>query len=146
MRQVVGLQDALRKLAERMAAFEGVGLSPISYQNNITPQWVWKVWVTLTLAILGAFAWGWHDGGWSGLFNVAIFAGLGLFVSGVFSNATGLPRDRTHYNIAFHALSNRAAEYRKVGDLARANVADRLCALMMAVSGIPYADLETVQT
>ena len=146
LRQVVGLQDTMRKLAERMAAFEDVGLTPISYQNSITPQWVWKVWALLLLVIVGGVAWAGYVGGWSNVVGVSFFAFLGMVVSGVFTSVTALPRERTHYDMAFHALSNRAANYRRVGDMVRADVGDRLCALMVAVAGLPYSDQETAPT
>lgn len=146
LRQVMGLQDTLRKLSESMAELEGMGLAPITYQSSITPTWLWKVWSVLLIAVIGCAVGAGYFGGWWAVGGAVLCFIGGLIASGVLSNLMDRPRESTHINMAFHSLSNRAADYRKVGDTARADAADQFCALMVATKGLPYAAQGTRHT
>lgn len=135
-RQVAGFQQALALLGRRMAEHEGRGLAPISYQNSITPPWVTALWLTVAavcLASIGATAY------LGGLKEAGIGFGVAV-VAGVVSSFVVRPSFNSYYNAAFHSLSNRGADFRRRGDVARADAADEFCALMVAVSGPAYAE------
>jgi hypothetical protein len=134
-RQVMGFQAVLAELAVRMAAEESRGVRPIIYQNSITPPWVTNFWIFLLVALLGTVGGAWYLSGFTG---GAISLGIGIassVVSGAVSSALSVPDARTVYSMTFHSLTHRAADFRRDGDLARADAAEGFCALLIATVG-----------
>jgi hypothetical protein len=133
--QGLRIQGALIKLAKNMAVAENSRLRPITYQNSITPTWLTKAWVTLIAAFVGVLiAAGFVGGIWK-----AVIAGLivigGTILSGSASVAFARPRYLTYYRLVFHTLVNREADYRRDGDLMRADAAKHFAWLMTILLG-----------
>jgi hypothetical protein len=134
-RQVMRFQQALAELAGHMAVAENSRAAPISYQNSITPPWLPNLWILLAAGVVGlVVAAGYYSGVWGAA--VAVIALLaGMLASGMASMALSRPRALTYYRYAFHVLANREADFRRDGDIARANAAEHFQFLMSTVIG-----------
>lgn len=122
-RQILRFQEALAELAKNMAISENSRSPAISYQNGVTPPWLVKAWMALAAGLVSiVIAAGYFDGIKGAGIAVATFLG-GLLISGSVSSAMSRPSYLTYYQMAFHTLAHREADYRRDGDFARADAA-----------------------
>jgi hypothetical protein len=134
-RQVMRFQQALAELAGHMAIAENSRAAPISYQNSITPTWLPNLWILLAVGIVVLVAGaGYYGGLWGAAIAVLAFL-TGTIASGIASSVLSRPRALTYFRCAFHALANREADFRRDGDIARANAAEHFQFLMSTVVG-----------
>lgn len=134
-RQVMRFQEALAELATNMAIAENSRVPAINYQNSVTPPWLVTSWIALIAALVGVLiASAYFDGIRGAGVAVVTFLG-GLLASGIASMVLSRPLYVTYYRVAFRTLVNREADYRRDGDVARADAAKHYFSLMSLIVG-----------
>ncbi|MBM3527475.1 MAG: hypothetical protein FJX62_05240 [Alphaproteobacteria bacterium] len=134
-RQVMRFQEALAELARNMAVAEGSQSRPINYQNSITPPWLVKLWIALAILLAALLLATWFYQGILATMLGGVCFLFGMLASGVGSMILSRPHYLTYYRLAFHTLANREADYRRDGDILRADAARHFQGLMKLIVG-----------
>jgi hypothetical protein len=133
--QALCFGEALKPLSERMALISNVGAPPINYRRGLTPPWYTKAFIFIVCIILGMLIAAISRGG---IFELVI-AILCLVVAAALSMAANAaiswPTKETYYRMVFHSLTNREADYKRDGDLRRADAAQHHQQLMISALG-----------
>jgi hypothetical protein len=135
--QVFRFQGALAEIGRNMAVAEGNKTKPISYQNSITPPWLTKLWIGLAVTSIGAVCYLSYRAGFGSAFVGLVALVAGSLISGIISSMLGRPHFETYLHCALHELVNREADYRRDGDLARADAAKHYVWLISLIAGKP---------
>lgn len=134
-RQTMGFADGLKVISENMAIADAKQIPPINYQNGITPPWLTNATIISIVGFIASVIVAFYFGGiWQCLLVVATFV-AGMLISAGLSGILSVPKLQTYYRIALHNLANREADFRRDGDLARADVAAHHLWLMGLVIG-----------
>ncbi len=134
-RQVLRFQEVLEELSRVMALGEHLGVPAINYQNSMTPRWLTNTWIALAFAVLTLLIGAGYFGGIVGAIVGFVLFVAAMLVSGLCSRRLGWPRPGTYYRVTFHVLANREANYRRGGDLDRADAAKHFRSLLTKYVG-----------
>ena len=133
--QALCFQEALKPLSEKMVPVSNVGVPPVNYQRGISPPWYTKAFFFIALVMLVALiAAGFHGGIFELVIAIVCFVAATV-LSMAANTAASWPRKETYHRIVFHSLINREANYRRDGDLLRADAAQHHQHLMISALG-----------
>ncbi|WP_315742428.1 MULTISPECIES: hypothetical protein [unclassified Bradyrhizobium] len=134
-RQVMRFQEGLAELGRNMAIAENSKDSASSYQNSITPPWLMNVWLSLAAALLGSAGTAAYLSGIGTAALVVLLFLAGMLASGLTSRALSRPHFETYCRLALRSLLQRQADYRRDGDVIRADAAQHLTWLLTVLVG-----------